>query len=273
MLTRLKRALVGTMAALLLLLSILAALALSDHLVWPTADGTETAAKGKLTVDYSHAADGYIMARAEAGSKKYKLRIKLGKSTMTYDLNSDGEYEVFPLQLGSGKYTVTLYQNASGKKYSEEGAVSLNLQLSDENAPFLCPNQYVNYTADSRAVALSEEICAGCTTDREKLDAIKAYMLSHFNYDFIKATTVTSGTMPDMDYVLDNGMGICQDLAVLTACMLRVQGIPTKFMIGYCGKQYHAWNVVTIDGQDELYDPTMDLGGVSGSKYSVERYY
>ena len=41
---------------------------------------------------------------------------------LTYDLNTSGDYEVFPLQLGDGSYTVELFENVSGKKYSAEGS-------------------------------------------------------------------------------------------------------------------------------------------------------
>lgn len=58
------------------------------------------------------------------------------------------------------------------------------------------------------------------------------------------------------------------------ACMLRVQGIPTRLMIGYAGKMYHAWNTVIINGEEVLYDPTLELSAIDrGLTYTVERYY
>ena len=63
-------------------------------------------------------------------------------------------------------------------------------------------------------------------------------------------------------------------LAALAACMLRVQGVPTKLMVGYAGKMYHAWNSVVIDGEEVLYDPTLELSAIeSGQTYTTERYY
>ena len=61
-------------------------------------------------------------------------------------------------------------------------------------------------------------------------------------------------------------MGICQDLAALAACMLRVQGVPTKLMVGYAGKMYHAWNSVVIDGEEVLYDPTLELSAIESGR-------
>ena len=77
-----------------------------------------------------------------------------------------------------------------------------------------------------------------------------------------------------MDRCYETRKGICQDLAAMAACMLRVQGIPTRLMIGYAGKMYHAWNTVIINGEEVLYDPTLELSAIDrGLTYTVERYY
>ena len=251
--------------AVLILCWLVAVLAFATlaNCVWPSADGTKVYKDSGLVVDASHSEDGYIMVKGPKSSKKLKLRIMMGGETMTYDINGDGEYETYPLQLGNGSYSVALYKNTSGKKYSQAGKVTFQVKLASEYAAYLCPNQYVNYTEDSAAVALAEEICEGLTGQREKYEAIRAYIKKHFVYDFIRAIQVQSGAMPDMDYVLENKMGICQDLAALACCMLRVEGVPAQFTIGYAGKSYHAWVVVYIDGQAELYDPTVDCNGIS----------
>ena len=193
---------------------------------------------------------------------------------LTYDLNTSGDYEVFPLQLGDGSYTVELFENVSGKKYSAEGKVSVNVKLDDPYAPFLGPNQYVNYTPDTEAVQTSYELCAGMTDPQEIFETVQAYIKANYLYDYVKAETVKSGTLPDIDGCYESKMGICQDLAAMAACMLRVQGIPTRLMIGYAGKMYHAWNTVIINGEEVLYDPTLELSAIdSGLTYTVERYY
>ncbi len=250
------------------------ALASQGKAIWPEAGGKDVKSSDGLTVDVTHAADGYILAKGPVTNKRLKLRISMGEVTLTYDLNSNGEYEVFPLQLGSGTYRCDLYKNASGKKYSKAGNVSVKVSLQDENAAFLVPNQYVNYTPETLAVQLSEEICAGLETDREKFEAVRAYIKSGYVYDFVKAVTVKPQTMPDIEGCMEKKMGICQDLAALAACMLRVQGIPTKFIIGYAGQSYHAWNGVLIDGEEVFYDPTLELNGIAGNQtYTVERFY
>lgn len=241
--------------------------------VWPEASGEKRYDKGSLTVDASHADQGYILARAES-SNKLKLRISRGDMTYTYDLNGSGDYEVFPLQMGSGEYVCSLYRNVQGNKYSKDAEISLSVKLGDENAAFLCPSQYVNYTQESAAVAASEEICAGLQTDREKVSAIRKFMTQGFAYDYVRALTSPPSYLGDVDGCFETRLGLCQDLAVVAACMLRVQGIPTQLVIGYAGEIYHAWNNVLIDGEYRRLDITAELSGFSkDTVYTAERYY
>ena len=54
---------------------------------------------------------------------------------------------------GSGSYTIGVYkQNPSTGKYATQLSKTLSVKLNDEFAPFLRPNQYVNYS-DASACA------------------------------------------------------------------------------------------------------------------------
>ena len=267
-----RRRIAAACLAALLLTGMTAAFALLAA-VWPQS-GERILQKGSLTVDASHAEQGYILARGEAGSKKLKLRITRGDETYTYDLNGEGAYEVFPLQLGSGSYGVSLYKNVKSNRYSKEGEVSLKVSLSREDAAFLCPSQYVNYTQDSPAVRASEELCANLTTDEEKLEAVRDFMTRGFVYDYVRALTGPGSYLGDVDGCFETRMGLCQDLAAVAACMLRVQGVPTQLVIGYADNNYHAWNNVCIDGEYRRLDVPAVLSGFSKDVvYTAERYY
>lgn len=243
-------------------------------LIWPTASGNNVNSSDQLTVDSSNASAGYIMCKASPSDKRYKIRIAKDGNTITYDLNTSGSYEVFPLQLGSGNYKISLYKNKTGNKYSSGGELSISVSLNDEKAAFLVPTQYINYTPESLAVKKSEELCAGLDSDQAKFESIRSWMKSYFVYDYVKATTVAKGTLPNIEGAMENRMGICQDLAAISACMLRVQGIPTQLAIGYRNKEYHAWNYVYLQGEYQLYDPTMEINGVTKEgKYTLERFY
>ncbi len=106
------------------------ALALYDA-IWPQQSGTDVLTSKSLVVDAGNAAQGYILARGKENKKRLKLRVTQGQYKLTYDLNTAGEYEVFPLQLGDGSYTVELFENVSGKKYAAEGKVTVRVKLDD----------------------------------------------------------------------------------------------------------------------------------------------
>ena len=242
----------------------------------PVASGKSVKNNSSATVDYSNCADGYVMVKwTGGGDPKLKVQVK-GPSgtTYTYNLRTDGEYDVFPLSDGSGSYSVTVYKNISGTKYSTVLGVSLTARLTDEFAPFLRPNQYVNYTEDSTAVAKGAELTAGMEDNLEKVAAIYDYVVKNLTYDRKKAQTVKSGYLPDIDKVLEEKKGICFDYAALMAAMLRSQEVPVKLVVGYTGKVYHAWlnvwseesgwvdGMIFFDGADwKLMDPTFASSG------------
>lgn len=230
---------------------------------------------GELTVDPLNAASGLLSVKGEPTNRRLKLCIQSGGVCYTYDLNQEGMFEDFPLQMGSGVYTVTLYKNSSATQYKAAGVVQLDVELADENEPFLHANQYVNYSEDSPAVQKSLELCAGLTDDAEKFNAIIQYMNNqHFRVDYVRALSVPSGTLPDVDETFRTGTGICHDLAAVVVCMLRVQGIPAKLMVGHAGAQYHAWVSAQVNGKEILFDPTAALCAAAMSfNYQVEMYF
>ena len=140
---------VGLLLTLLLGLCIamgVSAQASSADAVWPESSGEIVQSDGKLVIDSSHMDQGYIMCCVSAPTD-HRLKVRMTYSNgaqLDYDLDNDGDYVVFPLQLGSGNYTFALYENVKGTKYSAEGKISLTAQLVNENAAFLAPNQYVD---------------------------------------------------------------------------------------------------------------------------------
>lgn len=264
-----------------LFFAMIAANALWDQAVWPEASGNVVLRDSSLEVDASNASDGYIMVRVKDGNGKgaYKVNVALAKkkdNSSNYDLEPDGEWHVLPLRGGDGVYKVQLYKQKSGKSYTNGGQVQFETKLTSPEAPYLVANPYVNYTQDTEAVKISDLVCMGLSTDKEKFEAVCDYIKLNYAYDYDRAKAVAGkqGILPDIDYCVTNQKGICQDLSATVACMLRVQGIPTQLVIGYTGRQYHAWNMVLIDGEEILYDATEAIipGAYTGTR-SVERIY
>ena len=248
-------------------------LALAAAALYPQANGSVVLTDNGTTMDASHADQGYVMIKHKSTSKALKLRIMMGDSTYTYDLASDGQFETFPLTFGSGDYIISVFQQVSGKRYTNDSSLKLSVQLADETLPYLYPNQYAWYTSDSKAVQKGVEICQGLTSAAQKVEAVRKFVSSTITYDYMLAATVKSGYLPSVDQVLSSGKGICFDYAVLTTCMLRSQGVPTKLAIGWADTIYHAWNYVLVDGNWLLIDTTADANHMNVTKYTEERIY
>lgn len=192
-------------------------------------------------IDYSHTEDGYIMARYTAQTdKRLKLRITGPTTTYTYNLPVD-QWTVFPLSDGNGSYKAALYINTRDSKYASVMTAEFPVALKDEFAPFLRPNQYVDYSGAVNTVAKGAELCAGLTHPLEKVAAVYDFVVGTLSYDHDRAATVKSGYLPVLDDVLAEEKGICFDYAALMTAMLRSQEVPCKLVVGYAGDIYHAW--------------------------------
>ena len=149
--------------------------------------------------------------------------------------------DTFPLSDGNGTYQVVVYENISGTKYATVLSQSISVTLKDQFAPFLRPNQYVDYSAAPNTVAKAAELTAGMTDPLNKVAAIYDFVVKNLTYDKQLAATVQSGYLPVLDSVLAKKTGICFDYAALMTGMLRSRGVPCKLVVGYAGTAYHAW--------------------------------
>ena len=263
--------------ATLILVLCAAIIAVAIGLKLPQATGKSVKKDGKMTVDCSNMSEGYIMVKAKKTTKKLRVRVSTAGAKLLYWLNGDGEYEVLPLQFGSGKYKVELFEHVKGKDYSKEGTLKLSAKMPDELSCFLYPNQYVNYNENTACVKYAQEMCKDMKDQGEIYKTVCTYVLQNFIYDYIKSVSVQSMSqqMPDIDYCWTNRMGICQDLSAMTCAMLRSQGIPARLMIGTVGANtYHAWVVAVVNGEEKFFDPTAELNASNKNEtYSTERYY
>ena len=192
-------------------------------------------------IDYSHMEDGYIMVRYTGQTeKRLKFRLYGPTTTYTYNLPLDS-WTVFPLSDGNGSYQAALYINTQDSKYALVMTAQLEVTLQDEFAPFLRPNQYVDYENAANTVEKGAQLCAGLKDPLEKVAAVYDFVVANLVYDEERATTVKSGYLPVLDAVLEEKKGICFDYAALMAAMLRSQEVPCKLVVGYAGATYHAW--------------------------------
>lgn len=214
-------------------------------LLTPVASGTKTVRQQKATIDYSNTGDGYVMVNFTARTDK-KLKVKVIGPTTEYLYNiTPQEWITFALADGNGKYTVKVYeQNPATGKYAPVATAEFTAALTDEFAPFLRPNQYVDYTDAVNTLAKAEELTAKLTDPLQKVEKVYDFVVGHLTYDKQQAQNIQSGYLPVLDDVLARGKGICFDYAALMTAMLRSQGVPCKLVAGYVGTAkpaYHAW--------------------------------
>ncbi len=261
----------------------------------PTAVASGTLVKvsdgGEALIDYSNTKDGYVMAQYTAATtQRLKAQVKGPGTTYTFNL-SPGLWSAFPLADGNGTYQISILRNTEGNKYAKVLAHSIEVVLSDEFAPFLHSNQFVDYDSAPITAAMALQLCGG-KSDLDKVTAVYEFVVKGMRYDTQLAATVQSGYVPVLDQVLQKMTGICFDYAALMTGMLRSQGVPCKLVVGYAGDVYHAWihvwtestgwieGVIFFDGTSwKRMDPTFASGGTSqdyignGQNYSAKYIY
>ena len=244
----------------------------------PTASGVDVEENGQAIVDFSNKQDGYIMARyIEDTDMEIRLLIMAPDGVQyQYALHPGQDFEAFPLSASDGLYEIGVWKQVEGTRYSMVLSTVIDVVLVDEFAPFLRPNQFVNFNSDSEVVRKAAELTAGITGFMDRLSAIYHFVINNIVYDVELAETVQLGYVPDVDSVLASGKGICFDYSSLITAMLRSQGIPTKLVIGFTADVKHAWisvysvedgwldDVIFFDGHSwELVDPTFAAAGAT----------
>ena len=151
--------------------------------------------------------------------------------------------------------------------------MSFSVELEDANAPFLCPNQYVNFTPESQVVAVAAELCQGLETGAEKLAAVRAYIQENICTITSRRSPTTPGQMPDIEGCMESRMGNCQGFGGDGGGMLRSQGVPVEFVVGYAGNVYHAWTVVLLEEGNVLYDPRWMSTALPRERYTPQNVF
>ena len=227
-------------------------------------------------VDLSHSRDGYIVVRKPETEEELMITVENDGRVVEYLF--ENESEALPLQLGSGTYTVTLYEIAGEDDPvpgNRVGRLSFEADVEDLYAPFLHPNCYVNYSPDSPWVQKAEYITEGITDPLIQYQAITSYIVKNYQYDFIKSVMEPHQDMlrPDIQYCWDNGLGIAQDLSALACAMLRSRGIPAMLIKGTIGEGTpHFWVVAVVNDDYLIFDPTARINATNKTEIFFSLY-
>jgi transglutaminase-like putative cysteine protease len=203
--------------------------------------------KERSVIDTSNANDGYIMVRYTGTRPAIIIQVTPPKGNpYTYEINSPGTgFHVIPLTEGNGKYTIGFLERTTGSNAARLDTVEISVTLRDQFAPFLMPNHFVNYTANSAVVTQGAQLSRGRATEVEKVSAVYNWFVDNIKYDDALAANPPAGYTPNLATLMTSKKGICFDYASGMTAMLRSQGIPTKLEVGWANTRpnptYHAW--------------------------------
>lgn len=114
-------------------------------------------------------------------------------------------------------------------------------------------------------------LCKGIRSMQQRYEIITQYVDNHIVYDYIRAAVIPKRNgLPDVAQCWNRKMGICLDIAAMTAGMLRAVSIPASLVIGLADGHRHAWVEARVDGKRYLYDHESN-GKVKS--YKRERMY
>jgi transglutaminase-like putative cysteine protease len=142
-------------------------------------------------------------------------------------------------------------------------------QWNEEFVDFIAPTGYVPHLADLRAISDTAEHASGGTVAGF---AQAASNLIHQNFAYVKGATHVHSSIEDS---LSIGAGVCQDFAHLLLGVVRMRGLPGRYVSGYLvpgstavadakqeevigGQASHAWAEVLV--RNNLWvglDPTL----------------
>ena len=110
---------------------------------------------------------------------------------------------------------------------------------------------------DTQTEELADEICVGCDTDEEKVQAFYQWIIQNFEYDYECNLLIQYF---DVRKTLRTKQGLCFDFAHLFAAFCRSQNIPCY------SADRHTWNRVYFDGSWWNLDITADNSRTANGK-------
>lgn len=139
--------------------------------------------------------------------------------------------------------------------------IAVESPMTDPEKEFLESNRFIN-SADARVKQLAHQATLQAKTPLQKARAIERWVRQN-----MRALNYTEA-MATADHVARTLEGDCSEFAMLTAAMLRAQGIPSRTAMGLVYAEdrrgpmlaYHMWTEAWIDGQWFSLDATLGKG-------------
>ena len=142
----------------------------------------------------------------------------------TYLLIDRGAYTTFPLSAGNGAYTIQVLENVEGDSYLIALSQDIDVAIEDEFLPFLYPNQYVSFTADSKTVIKGSELAKNAYSDLEVIQT-SITMSSRISLMILQRwIALLMDTCLILMLRSESGTGICFDYASVMTAMSPLPG-------------------------------------------------
>ena len=138
------------------------------------------------------------------------------------------------------------------------------LFVSKPETPYLLNGG--NTLWDTQTEDIADEICTGCETDAERVQAIYSWMVTNLEYDYDYHVLFQYF---DVRKTLHTKQGVCFDFSHLFAAFCRSQNIPCYAVDGISYKDnsvQHTWNRVYYDGTWWNMDVTHDISSTAAGK-------
>ena len=119
---------------------------------------------------------------------------------------------------------------------------------------------------DTQTEDLADEICTGCETDEEKVQAIYQWIIHNFDYDYDYRAFIQYFNVRK---TLRTHKGVCYDFSNLFAALCRSQNIPCYVIDGTpCDRSTasHTWNRVYYNNSWWDVDVTNDTTSIANGK-------
>ena len=122
----------------------------SFEIPMPNAPGLLVESNDQAFVDYSNKHDGYVTVGFTGRTDNMLRVLKIVPNGREYVYNlPPGVSEVLPLTDGSGRYIISVHEHMIGNTFLDILSVTIDVELTDEFAPFIRPNLLIYYDNES----------------------------------------------------------------------------------------------------------------------------
>ena len=233
--------------------------------------GREVVRDGVSYYDLDKGDAAYIACTSFEGATSYNVAIKKITQTETY-LNKE---HTFAVRKSTKASTIAKAQASTSIKYLDKFYAS--------NKSFSTRIDHVDENDIAAFKKMAGIITKGCTTDKQKVEAIVKWVKNNITYDTNTSSYSTA--------VFKNRRGDCQGMSSLIADFCRSLGMPaayasgwkadlTKWTIDDLYHSYdrhkfagHGWDMIYFDGKWHMYDVLFDNYDVTDSNKMADLGY